>query len=313
MPQIVKGLSQVLAKYDVVLIDQYGVLHNGTQPMIGAVDCFNRMVQAGKRVVLVSNTANRSAGLPAKLGAMGFSTDFQGVTGGDVCHEYILDRRDTHARCSVMAHDLDRMLAKSNLESIWRGLDVEIVGLDRAQFLLVEGVQQVCYSDRVDEALQTDYRHTNRANAAINEFLRGGMERKLPLLCPNADEVGVVADDRFVYMGGGIAKLYKAMGGEVLCFGKPTKEHFDVCLRLANATDKSNVVHIGDSLHHDIQGAESVGVDSIFIAGGVHTKQLQVDAWSGAEDNLRIKPALLAKLLDETQLDPTYTATRFEW
>ncbi|KAG3107174.1 hypothetical protein PI125_g12989 [Phytophthora idaei] len=258
MTKIVMGLSQVLAKYDVVLVDQYGVLHNGTQPMIGAVDCFNRMIEAGKRVVLVSNTANRSSGLPAKLGAMGFSTDFQGVTGGDVCREYVKGRRSTHARCSVMAHDLGKLVSKTNVDSIFHGLDVEIVGLDKAQFLVVEGVQQ----------------------------------------------------RRF---GTGIAKLYEEKGGEVVYFGKPTKEHFEVCLQLANVTDKSKVVHIGDSLHHDIQGATNVGVDSILIAGGVHAKQLEVDAWSDAEEDLHIKPELLDKLLGETELDPTYTATRFQW
>ncbi|ETK79307.1 TIGR01459 family HAD hydrolase [Phytophthora nicotianae CJ01A1] len=313
MTKIVKGLSQALAKYDVVLVDQYGVLHNGTQPMIGAVDCFNRMIEAGKRVVLVSNTANRSSGLLTKLGAMGFSTDFLGVTGGDVCHEYIRERLSTHTRCSVMAHDLDKMVSKTNMESILNGLDVEIVGLEKAQFLMVEGVQQVCYSDKVHDAMATDYRHTNTPNDAINEFLRGGLERKLPLLCPNSDAVGVVENDRFVYMGGGIAKLYEQMGGEVVYFGKPTKEHFEVCLRLANVTDKSKVVHIGDSLHHDVQGAKNIGVDSIFIAGGVHAKQLEVDAWSDAEEDLCIKAELLDRLLAETQLDPTYTATRFQW
>ncbi|POM72137.1 TIGR01459 family HAD hydrolase [Phytophthora palmivora] len=83
--QIINGLSDVLDKYDVVLIDQYGVLHNGTIPYIGAVDCFNRMIQAGKKVVLLSNTAQRSSGLPTKLSPMDFSTDFLGVTGGEVC------------------------------------------------------------------------------------------------------------------------------------------------------------------------------------------------------------------------------------
>ncbi|KAG1707226.1 hypothetical protein DVH05_026420 [Phytophthora capsici] len=313
--QIISGLSDVLDKYDVVLIDQYGVLHNGTIPYIGAVDCFNRMIQAGKNVVLLSNTAQRSCGLPTKLSPMGFSTDFQGVTGGEVCHDYLLERRDTHARCSLMTSDLDGKVTKRalNPESIFHGLDVEIVGLDRAQFLMVEGTQQVCYSDRVAEVLPTNYRHTGEVNEAIKEVLRVGLERKLPLLCPNPDVLAVVANDRFVHMGGGIAKLYEEMGGEVIYFGKPMKEHFEVCLRLANVEDKSKVVHIGDSLHHDIQGAKNTGVDSIFIAGGVHAKELNVNAWGNTEEELCVKPDLLEELLRKTQLDPTYTMTRYTW
>jgi HAD superfamily hydrolase (TIGR01450 family) len=313
LTQIIKGLSDVLDQYDVVLIDQYGVLHNGTVPYIGAVDCFNRMIATGKQVVLLSNTAHRSCGLPVKLGPMGFSTDFQGVTGGEVCHDYLLERRVTHARCSLMTSDLDGKVAKraSNVESIFHGLDVEIVPIDKAQFLMVEGTQQVCYSDRVADVLPTDFRHTGDVNDAMKEFLRGGLERKLPLLCP--DVLAVVANDRFVHMGGGIAKLYEEMGGEVVYFGKPMKEHFEVCLRLANVADKSKVVHIGDSLHHDIQGAKNTGVGSIFIAGGVHAKELNVNAWGTTEEELRVKPDLLEKLLEKTKLDPTYTMTRYTW
>eukprot|EP00644_Phytophthora_capsici_P001082 jgi/Phyca11/9987/fgenesh1_pm.PHYCAscaffold_43_\ len=226
------------------------------------------MIQAGKNVVLLSNTAQRSCGLPTKLSPMGFSTDFQGVTGGEVCHDYLLERRDTHARCSLMTSDLDGKVTKRalNPESIFHGLDVEIVGLDRAQFLMVEGTQQVCYSDRVAEVLPTNYRHTG-----------------------------------------------EEMGGEVIYFGKPMKEHFEVCLRLANVEDKSKVVHIGDSLHHDIQGAKNTGVDSIFIAGGVHAKELNVNAWGNTEEELCVKPDLLEELLRKTQLDPTYTMTRYTW
>ncbi|KAF1788536.1 HAD-like domain [Phytophthora cactorum] len=295
-------MSQVLAKYDVVLVDQYGVLHNGTQPMIGAVDCFNRMIEAGKRVVLVSKHCQSILRATGQAWCDGFSTDFQGVTGGDVCHEYVQGRRaHTHAARSWLT--IGQISLKDE-----PGLDFPRSGRgDRGtrQSSVPRGRRRpaVCYSDCVAEALATDYRHTNTPNDAINEFLRGGLERKLPLLCPNSDAVGVVENDRFVYMGGGIAKLYEEKGGEVVYFGKPTKEHFEVCLQLANVTDKSKVTRC----HHDIQGATNVGVDSILIAGGVHAKQLEVDAWSDAEEDHHIKPELLDKLLGETELDPTYT------
>ncbi|RLN51156.1 hypothetical protein BBJ29_005876 [Phytophthora kernoviae] len=315
MTKIIKGLSEIIANYDVVVIDQYGVLHNGTLPYVDAVECFNRMIEEGKTVVLLSNTAHRSCGLPVKLGPMGFSTQFQGVTGGEVAYEYLRDQPETFARCSLITLDLDGKVTKraSNPESIFHGLDVEIVGIDKAQFLMVEGTQQVCYSNRVADVLPTDYRNTGEVNGAIKEFLRGGLDRKLPLLCPNPDVLAVVANDRFVHMGGGIAKLYEEMGGDVIYFGKPMKEHFEICLRLANMTDKSRVIHIGDSLHHDIQGAKNTGIDSIFIAAGVHAKELDVNAWGTTDEELRVKPDLLENLLKETQLDPTYTMTRYSW
>lgn len=31
---------------------------------------------------------------------------------------------------------------------------------------------------------------------------------------------------------------------------------------------------IGDSLHHDVKGANTIGLDSILVLGGVHQKEL---------------------------------------
>ncbi|KAF1779590.1 HAD-like domain [Phytophthora cactorum] len=242
-------MSQVLAKYDVVLVDQYGVLHNGTQPMIGAVDCFKPHDRSREASVLVSNTANHPPGYRPSLGVTA-ETCVMNTSRDDAAH--------THA-------------ARSGRE---------IVGLDKAQFLVVEGVQQVCYSDCVAEALATDYRHTNTPNDAINEFLRGA-----PAVVSELGRCGCCGERPLRVHGRRHRQAYEEKGGEVVYFGKPTKEHFEVCLQLANVTDKSKVVHIGDSLHHDIQGATNVGVDSILIAGGVHAKQLEVDAWSDAEED----------------------------
>jgi ribonucleotide monophosphatase NagD (HAD superfamily) len=34
------------------------------------------------------------------------------------------------------------------------------------------------------------------------------------------------------------------------------------------------VAHVGDSLEHDIVGANAAGIDSIFVIGGIHAKDL---------------------------------------
>jgi ribonucleotide monophosphatase NagD (HAD superfamily) len=63
------------------------------------------------------------------------------------------------------------------------------------------------------------------------------------------------------------------MGGKVTVFGKPHVEHFEACLRDL-ALPKDKVAHVGDSLHHDVVGANATGIDSIFVAGGVHREEL---------------------------------------
>ena len=69
------------------------------------------------------------------------------------------------------------------------------------------------------------------------------------------------------------------MGGAVTHFGKPNSRHFKSCLdRLGICHDETNcvteVAHVGDSLDHDIAGANAVGIDSIFVIGGIHAKDL---------------------------------------
>ena len=42
-------------------------------------------------------------------------------------------------------------------------------------------------------------------------------------------------------------------------------------LKNINSTDKSRILAIGDSLHHDIKGAKNFGIDSLLITStGIH-------------------------------------------
>lgn len=70
------------------------------------------------------------------------------------------------------------------------------------------------------------------------------------------------------------------MGCKVKHFGKPNPQHFHACLKNlgynldANAKSIPGVAHVGDSLEHDVAGANAAGIDSIFVLGGIHAKEL---------------------------------------
>lgn len=315
--QVISGLAAIAARYEVFLLDQYGVLHNGSEPYHGAVDCLQQLLTLGKTVVLLSNTSKRSCYLAPMLASLGFPTNYRGaITGGEVAYQFLHERREQLKSCALLTSDIEGSVVRrrENNWSLFNGLDVEVAPVESADCLIVEGTEQVCYSADPSEALLTNYRATGKANAAIVEFLQKGVARQLPMLCTNPDVVSVIGSECVVHhMGGGIAKLYETMGGTVEYFGKPRREHFEVCLELAGVTDKTRVVHVGDSLHHDVQGAVNTGVDSIFIAGGIHAPELDVNAWSDDDEQQRVKPALLDNLLDGAQLFPTYACTRFAW
>ena len=58
-----------------------------------------------------------------------------------------------------------------------------------------------------------------------------------------------------LFMPGTMADAYRAMGGEVVLYGKPGVSHFAAALRAAGVDDAGRALMVGDSLHHDILGA----------------------------------------------------------
>ena len=86
----------------------------------------------------------------------------------------------------------------------------------------------------------------------------------------NPDLKVVTPDNDINYMPGVICKRYESeFGGAVTYFGKPHKEHFLACSE-ALGVAACQACHVGDSLHHDIIGANDAGISSIFVSSGIH-------------------------------------------
>jgi HAD superfamily hydrolase (TIGR01459 family) len=105
------------------------------------------------------------------------------------------------------------------------------------------------------------------------------LSRGLPLICANPDKV-VEHGGRLVYCGGAIADLYAEMGGEVILAGKPYGPIYDEALKRAEAAagkpiPRSRILAVGDSVRTDATGAALIGVDFLFIAGLIHTPDLE--------------------------------------
>ncbi|KAJ1484287.1 hypothetical protein T484DRAFT_1797494 [Baffinella frigidus] len=93
-----------------------------------------------------------------------------------------------------------------------------------------------------------------------------------------------MANAAFGHMPGAIAEAYERKGGTVRwfgkphavhfeAFGKPHAVHFEACLKLLPPSiPRERVVHVGDSLEHDVAGARDVQL-SVLIVGGIHTEQ----------------------------------------
>ena len=69
--RIISGLREIAADFDAVLMDLWGCVHDGVKPYPAALDCLQRLKDAGKAVAVLSNAPRRSAEVIAKLGEMG--------------------------------------------------------------------------------------------------------------------------------------------------------------------------------------------------------------------------------------------------
>ena len=68
---------------------------------------------------------------------------------------------------------------------------------------------------------------------------------------------------------GAIAEIYKKMGGNVIIKGKPDISIYNETTNQIKL-NKKRTIAIGDSLYHDIQGANNFEIDSILVKSGIH-------------------------------------------
>lgn len=63
---------------------------------------------------------------------------------------------------------------------------------------------------------------------------------------------------------------------------------------MAAAVDASDCINVGDSLHHDIKGANAAGIASLFITScGVHATELELSKFGEAADNNSVRALAL--------------------
>jgi ribonucleotide monophosphatase NagD (HAD superfamily) len=85
-PVHVEGLQPLADRYDLVLCDVWGVLHNGVKAYGAASDALTRFRAKGGRVVLVSNAPRPGASVGTQLDGFGVPrTAYDAiVTSGDL-------------------------------------------------------------------------------------------------------------------------------------------------------------------------------------------------------------------------------------
>jgi HAD superfamily hydrolase (TIGR01459 family) len=286
MTDLPAGLSTLADRYDVLLCDVWGVIHNGVASFPEACQALVEWRAHHGPVILISNSPRPSADVVAQLDALGVPRAAWSafVTSGDATRT-LLARRAPGPVWTV-GPDRDAVL--------YEGLGLAFSGPEDAAFISVSGL----FNDEAEGP--EDYR-ARLATAA---------ERGLALVCANPDRV-VQRGDRLIYCGGALADLYEGLGGQVLMAGKPYAPIYDLALAEAQAlkggaVDRSRVLCIGDGVITDVKGAQDQGLACLFIAKGIHG-----EAALGPDGKL--DPAKVESLLAAESVGATHAMGDLVW
>ncbi len=285
---LLSGVADVAARYDVFICDLWGVVHNGERLYPGVADCLQRLRERGARIAFLSNAPRPSPVVARDLAKIGVTDGMADVlvTSGDATHE-ALSRRDDpwHAALGRRFFHLGPPRCQPTIEGI--GEEVE---LDAAEFIVCTGL----FDDESEQP--EDYR----------ALLAPAAARGLPLICANPDRI-VMRGERMIPCAGAVADLYAELGGPVRHHGKPYASVFERVFERLEVTDRSRVVMIGDGFHTDIEGANNLGLDSIWVAGGVHADEV------GYRPEAPLDAARIASALAAAGTRPTAVMAQLSW
>ncbi len=262
MTQIIPSIDAIADRYDAVLCDVWGVLHNGRQAYPAACAALQRLKRSGKRVILITNVPKPRGPIPSQLDRAGVPRDAWDaiVTSGDAIRAE-LAQRAPGPMYKIGPDDYDRTL--------WEGLGLATAPLGSARFVAISGLNR-------DDETPEDYA----------DVLKEARAHDLDLICANPDIV-VQHGDRMIWCAGAIARDYEAIGGKVIMAGKPFAPIYALAYRELDALagkhiEKSRILAIGDGVPTDVAGATAQGLDCLFIASGMHGEALwtngQIDA-----------------------------------
>ncbi len=289
VPDLISGLSQVADRYDAILCDVWGVIHNGRESFAEACDALSRFqAERGAPVVLISNAPRPSQDVKPQLHALlvpdhawaGF------VSSGDATRAE-LRRLAPSGPAWAIGPERDMPL--------YDGTGVAaFAGPEAAAFISATGL----FDDEHEHP--NDYRDRLAIAAA----------RNIPMVCANPDRV-VQRGDKLIYCAGALADVYTALGGKVFMAGKPFSPIYDLALEEAarlvgRPLDRSRVLAVGDGLITDVAGAQGQGLDCLFIAAGIHAGDV-------LDPDGKLDGASVSTLLAASGLGAAYAISHLVW
>lgn len=241
----------IASSFKAVFFDQYGVLHDGRNPYPGARNALAALKSHGVTIVVLSNSGRTGSANAERMTAIGFEPELYDflVTSGDVARTLLTRGRfpallAPGARCFVISSGRDNEFV-SALGA------VPAPHSEEADLVIIAGSQ-------ADKVSLEDYR------ASLGPAARRGT----PCMCVNPDKLMLTAAGN-APGAGRIAEIYEELGGVVTWVGKPFPEIYRAAAELSRVGDPRDVLCVGDSVEHDIAGANRFGAFAALVRTGI--------------------------------------------
>ncbi|WP_424972736.1 HAD-IIA family hydrolase [Dinoroseobacter sp. S76] len=239
-------LVDLADRFDVFLLDAFGVLNVGETVIPGAPESVAALQAMGKRVLVVSNAASVGKEiLLTKYHALGFAFAPEDV---------VTSRETLSARMGGKADRLWGIVAPD-------GADLSDLGLtqweplrdDPDPYARCEGVILIGTGS-----------WSEPRQALLDKAFRDGPR---PVLVANPDIVAPRETGFSVEPGLLAHRLADLTGAAPEFYGKPFANIFELAFARLEDVDPSRVLMVGDSLHTDILGAQAFGISAALIPG----------------------------------------------
>ena len=247
------GFATLAERYDGFILDLWGVIHDGINAFPHAVDCLDRLREAGKRTLLLSNVPRPNAAAQALMRSMGIPDDLYTdiLTSGEAVRRALLDPPDLWwAELGQRVFHLGPERDRGVLEGLAL---IKVQDPAEANFVLNTGPD--------DHRNPTDM-------AEFEDVLQACADHGLPMICANPDLLVIRGGVR-VLCAGSLALRYQELGGDVRSIGKPDPAIYQPVLQRLDLPVE-RVLAVGDALHTDIAGAAGVDIAACWVLSGIH-------------------------------------------
>jgi len=237
--KLIKGLSQVQSKYDVFLIDLWGVIHNGIHLYSEATNVLKNLNKLEKKFVLISNAPRPSKIVEKYLINLKMDKAFLKniFTSGEAALQAL--KKNSYGK--TFYH-----LGPKRDKDLIKGFEKNQTTIEKCDFILCTGL--------LESEESSLYYYKNLLSK----------HTKLKMICTNPDLI-VHRGSQIEYCAGSLAQVFEKLGGKVIYFGKPYPEIYNFCVKKSET-----ILAIGDNIRTDIKGANKMNFDSLFITNGVH-------------------------------------------